>query len=90
MQAFLSVAQGGICAADLCPPLRPVRICGTALHPSAAGVLSELLGMAGLEAALAVLHGDPFLRQLQVPRRRLLLPPCEFVPAIGWTWFLKH
>mmetsp|Transcript_16215 Transcript_16215/g.48572 ORF Transcript_16215/g.48572 Transcript_16215/m.48572 type:complete len:911 (+) Transcript_16215:746-3478(+) len=58
--------QTAVSAVDQCPPLLAVRNWGAAVHPCAAGVLSELLAIPGLEAALSVLQDTTFLRQLHV------------------------
>ena len=47
-------------------PLRPLRDWATLVHPSAGGVLSEVLAMPGMEAALEALTSPSFVQQLQV------------------------
>jgi hypothetical protein len=47
-------------------PLRPLRDWAALVHPSAAGVLSELLAMPGMDAALEALTSPGFVQQLLV------------------------
>jgi hypothetical protein len=69
-----------LCLPQLRPP-RPLRDWAALVHPSAAGVLSELLAMPGMEAALEALTSPSFLQQLQV--QRLALP---WLTLFGNQW----